>query len=321
MTVRPGSGGDVTPTPEQLRAAVQAGVRAAVGTVVVSTVLALVKITAGVLGNAYALVADGVESITDVFSSLLVLGGLRLSARPSSREYPYGMGKAEPLAAVAVALILLAAGIGIAVQAVHEIRIPHAAPAPFTLGVLALVVVVKEGVFRFLSARAAATGSRLLGNDAWHHRSDAITSLAAFVGISVALVAGPGYESADDWAALVACGVILWNGVRLLRDALRESLDASPPGEVVDRIRSLAADVPEVREVEQLRVRKSGLALLVDIHVEVDPEISVRDGHEIAHRVKDALVGCELPVLDALVHVEPHAPGRAGGSGPDLRGG
>lgn len=299
---------DGVPTPDQLRAAVRTGVRAALWTVLVSTVLALVKITAGVVGNAYALVADGVESITDVFSSLLVLGGLRLSTRPSSEDFPYGLGKAEALAAAAVATILIAAGVGIAVQAAHEIRIPHETPAPFTLAVLAGVVVVKEVIFRVLSARAEATGSRLLGTDAWHHRSDAITSAAAFVGISVALLAGPGYESADDWAALLACAVIVWNGGHLLWNAVRETLDAAPPREVKDRVRAVAAAVPEVMEVEQLRVRKSGLALLVDIHVEVDREISVWHGHEIAHRVKEALVGCELPILDALVHVEPYTP-------------
>ena len=297
-----------TPTPDQLRAAVSTGVRAALWTVLVSTVLALVKITAGVVGNAYALVADGVESIADVFSSLLVLGGLRLSTRPSSEDFPYGLGKAESLAAAAVATILLTAGVGIAVQAIHEIRIPHETPAPFTLAVLAAVVVVKEGIFRVLSARAATTGSHLLDTDAWHHRSDAITSAAAFVGISVALLAGPGYESADDWAALLACAVILWNGGRLLWNAVRETLDAAPPRVVQERVRAVAAGVPEVLEVEQLRVRRSGLALLVDIHVEVDREITVWHGHEIAHRVKEALVGCELPILDALVHVEPYTP-------------
>jgi len=305
--MKPGSPGG-TPTPDQLRRAVNTGVRAALWTVLVSTVLALVKITAGVLGNAYALVADGVESITDVFSSLLVRGGLRLSARPSTEDFPYGLGKAEALAAVAVSIILLTAGVGIAVQALHEIRIPHETPAPFTLAVLAGVVVVKEVIFRALSARAAATGSGLLETDAWHHRSDAITSAAAFVGISVALLAGPGYESADDWAALLACGVILWNGGRLLWNAVRQTLDAAPPREVQERIRDVAASVPEVLDVEQVRVRKSGLALLVDIHVEVDPQITVWHGHEIAHRVKEALVGCELPILDALVHVEPYTP-------------
>ncbi len=296
------------PTPEQIQRAARSGTRAALGTVVLSTLLALVKVTAGVIGNAYALVADGVESITDVFSSLLVLGGLRLSARPTSDAFPYGYGKAEALATVAVSTIVLAAGVGIAVRAVHEIRLPHEPPASWTLLVLALVVVVKEGIFRFLRSRAQDTGSRLLDTDAWHHRSDALTSGAAFVGISVALLAGPGFESADDWAALLACGVILWNGARLLRGGLREALDVAPPNELLDRIRSMAAAVPEVRDVEQLRVRKSGLALLVDIHVEVDREITVWHGHEIAHRVKETLVRSELPILDALVHVEPHPP-------------
>lgn len=294
------------PTTEQLQAAARTGTRAALATVLVSTVLALVKITAGVVGNAYALVADGVESITDVFSSLLVLGGLRVSVRPASEAFPYGLGKAEALAAVAVSVVLLSAGVGIAVQAVHEIRVPHETPAPWTLAVLAVVVVVKEGAFRFLAARGRETGSRLLQTDAWHHRSDALTSAAAFVGISVALLAGPGFESADDWAALLACSVILWNGGRLLRTAVRETLDAAPDPEVQDRIRGLAGGVPGVREVEQLRVRRSGLAFLVDIHVEVDREISVWDGHEIAHRVKETLLESELPILDALVHVEPH---------------
>ncbi len=295
-------------TAEQLKAAARSGTRAALGTVVLSTLLALVKVTAGVLGNAYALVADGVESITDVFSSLLVVGGLRLSARPSSDAFPYGYGKAEALATVAVSTIVLAAGAGIAVQAVHEIRLPHEAPAPWTLAVLAIVVLVKEGIFRFLRRQAARTGSRLLDTDAWHHRSDALTSGAAFVGISVALLAGPGFESADDWAALAACGVILWNGSRLLRSGLREALDAAAPPDIQERIRSMAAEVREVRYVEQVRVRKSGLAFLVDLHVEVDREITVWHGHEIAHRVKESLVTSELPILDVLVHVEPHPP-------------
>lgn len=299
---------DGRPTPTQLRDAARDGIRVALWTVLVSTGLALVKITAGVLGNSYALVADGVESITDVFSSLVVVGGLRLSTRPQSESFPYGLGKAEALAAVVVSVILLSAGVGIAVQAVHEIRIPHAVPAGWTLLVLALVVLVKEGVFRVVATRAARTGSRLLDTDAWHHRSDALTSLAAFVGISVALVGGPAYAAADDWAALVACLVILWNGGRLLWRSVKEVLDVSAPEEVRTRIRALSAAVPRVAEVEQLRVRRSGLAYLVDIHVEVDPEMSVMESHEVAHHVKEALVHCELPVLDALVHIEPHLP-------------
>lgn len=317
----PGSGPEAaTHTRHQLRHAVRTGTRAALVTVVLSTTLALVKITAGLVGHAYALVADGVESITDVFTSLVVLGGLRWSVRPTSEEFPYGLGKAESLAAVAVSTLILAAGVGIAVQAVREIRSPQQPPEAWTLLVLAAVVLLKEVMFRFVRRRARETGSGLLGADAWHHRSDALTSAAAFVGVSVALVAGPGFESADEWAALVACAVILWNGGRLLRQAIRETLDAAAPTAVSDRVASLAAGVSEVRDVEQVRVRRSGMALLVDIHIEVDPDLSVDHGHEIAHRVKTRLVESDLPVLDALVHVEPWHPGagaRSGGTPPD----
>lgn len=288
----------------------------------ISTVLAVVKVVAGVLGNSFALVADGVESVLDVLSSALVWGGLRMSARPQTPDFPYGRGKAEPLAAMVVAAILLAAAVGIAAGAVREIVTPHQAPAPFTLFVLVGVVLAKEGTFRFLRRRSSDVGSRAMEADAWHHRSDALTSAAAFVGISLALAMGEGWESADDWAALVACGVIAWNGVRLLRDALRDVLDANAPEEVRLHIRRIAASVPGVHDIDELRVRRSGLVYLVDIHVEVDGNLTVRRGHEIGHDVKDRLIGCELPILDVLVHIEPPYEDRARpmGDGAEARG-
>ena len=297
---------------EQVRSAYQEGVRATLIAVLVSSVLAALKIAAGILGSSFALIADGVESVLDIFSGVLVLGGLRASTIEPDPAFPYGRGKAEPLAALAVATVLLLAAVGIAVGAVHEILTPHAPPAPFTLGVLVVVVVAKEGIFRWLSGRGRDVGSRAMETDAWHHRSDALTSLAAFIGISVALVAGPEWASADDWAALVACAVIAWNGVRLFRGGLREVLDVSAPPEVHDRVRHLAASVPGIDGIDEVRVRRSGLVYLVDIHVEVDETLSVRRGHELGHAVKDALLGCELPVRDVLVHVEPHPrrPGR-----------
>jgi cation diffusion facilitator family transporter len=273
--------------------------------VVLSAALAAIKISAGLLGNSYALVADGVESVLDLLSSVLVLAGLRASAVPQSGRYPYGLGKAESLAAVAVATMLLVAAVGIAAQAVHEILTPHVGPAPFTLIVLVVVVVMKELLYRFLLRKGQDIDSRLLTTDAWHHRSDALTSVAAFIGISIALFAGDGYESADDWAALVACGVIAFNGVRLFRASLREVLDVAAPLDVEERVRALAGSVDGVVGIDVVRVRRSGLVYLVDIHVEVDPDLTVRSGHDIGHAVKDALLGSELPILDALVHVEP----------------
>lgn len=293
-------------TPEQIDRAVAEGSRVAAMGVVASAVLATIKIAAGVIGNSFVLVADGVESVLDIFSGLLVWGGLRVSARPQSERFPYGLGKAEPLAALVVAVVLLLVAVGIAVGAVWEILTPHRAPASFTLIVLVGVVITKELMFRVLSARGRAIGSQALQVEAWHHRSDALTSLAAFVGITVALVAGEGYEGADDWAALVACGIIAVNGVRLFRGALREVLDVAAPDDIRERVRSLAESVPGVGGIDLLRVRRAGLVYWVDIHVEVDGAMSVHEGHGIAHRVKDALLESDLPILDALVHIEPH---------------
>ena len=292
-------------TAEQLRHAYVEGTRATVTALIVSACLAVTKIAAGILGNSYALIADGAESVLDIFTGLLVLGGLRASVAERTHAYPYGRGKAEPLAALVVATVLLLTAIGIAAGAVHEIVTPHAAPAPFTLVVLVVVVLAKEGTFRWLLARGRAVGSRAIEVDAWHHRADALTSVAAFVGISLAVALGGAWVTADEWAALVACGVIAWNGVRLFRGALREILDVAAPSEVRDRVREIAAGVDGVEGVDEVRVRRSGLVYFVDIHVEVNGDISVRDGHWLGHHVKDALLESELPILDALVHVEP----------------
>lgn len=295
-------------TSQQVEAAVAEGTRATVVGLVASSLLAVVKLGAGILGNSFALIADGVESTLDIFSALVVWGGLRVSGTEPSESFPYGRGKAEQLAALAVATMLLAAAFGIAIGALREIITPHEAPAAFTLPILAVVVLGKEAIFRVLRAKGRRLGSQALSTDAWHHRSDALTSIAAFIGISIALIGGEGFESADDWAALVACCVIAWNAVRLLRSAAMDVLDVAAPEDIRRQIRSLAASVAGVEGVELLRVRRSGLVFLVDIHVEVDGDMPVRLGHEIAHRVKDSILGSELPVLDALVHIEPAPP-------------
>ncbi len=281
------------------------GIRATVQTVFISTVLALVKIASGVVGNSYALIADGIESLMDVVSSLVVWGGLRIALLPPDRDHPYGHGKAESLAAMVVALGLLAAAVGLAVQSVREISTPHHAPAAFTLFVLVGVVAVKEWLYRRLVLIGKATSSTALRVEAWHHRSDALTSVAAFIGISIALLFGDGFEAADDWAALVACGVIAWNGLRLLRTSIGEVMDAAPPNEVLDSIRSCAGHVPGVAAIEKCFARKSGPGWLVDIHVQVDGELTVVQGHDIGHRVKQTLCDSDLSIVDVLVHLEP----------------
>lgn len=271
----------------------------------VNTVLALVKLVAGLVGNAYVLVADAVESIADVFSSLVVLGGLHIASREADEEYPFGYGKAEPLAAAIVALVLIGAAIGISLEAISEIRTPHHAPAPFTLIVLVLVIVTKEVLFRKVDEVGSSTGSTAVKADAWHHRSDAITSAAAFIGISIALIGGDGWESADDWAALFAALIIVVNAVRLMQPAVHDLMDRRPPDALLERIGRAALGADDVRAIEKLKVRKLGVHYAVDLHVQADPAMSLHDAHIVSGKVKTA-IRREVPeVSQVLVHMEP----------------
>lgn len=283
----------------------QTGARVALRGFVINVVLAVAKITAGILGNAYVLIADGIESAMDIAGSIVIWGGLKVAARPPDATHPYGHGKAEPIAAVVVAVGVLMAALGIAVQSVRELFLPHHAPAPFTLIVLLVAVVVKEIWYRYVIRFGRDVESTAVQTDAWHHRTDAMTSVAAFIGISVTLLGGEGWEGADDWAALFACALIGANGYRLLKPALHEIMDTAPRGEIVDLVRNAAAIVPGVVEVEKSYVRKMGLSYYVDLHVGVNGDISVRDGHHIAHEVKRAIQQTDPRIADVLVHVEP----------------
>ena len=282
------------------------GQRFALQGILINATLALVKISAGVLGNAYALIADGVESILDIGSSLVIWSGLKFAAKPPDEEHPYGHGKAEPIAALIVSLFVLSTAAGLAVQSVREIHAPQQVPPKvFTLAILVGVVVVKEFLFRRVIQLGDDVGSTALKTEAWHHRSDAITSVAAFIGISIALIGGKGYEIADKIAALVACAVIAANGVLLLIPAFLEIMDTAPAGNVSRAIRETARSVPGVREIDKCYVRKMGLEYYVDIHVLVEGGLSVREGHDIAHNVKDRLREAHPAVRDVLVHIEP----------------
>jgi cation diffusion facilitator family transporter len=271
----------------------------------VNAALATVKFCAGLWGHSQALVADAVESFADIFSSLVVWGGLRVADEPPDPNHPYGHGKAEPLAAAIVSTFLLLAAAAIALKSLQEAWTAHQTPKAYTLVVLLVVVLIKETMFRWVVREAGTIQSSAVETDAWHHRSDAITSFAAAVGITIALVGGPGYASADDVAAIVAAGIIAWNGWRLLRPALDELMDAAPAAAVAAHIQQLAGRVEGVARVEKCRVRKMGYSYLVDMHVEVNPLLTVEQGHRIAHRVKDC-VRQQMPrVSDVLVHVEP----------------
>ena len=292
----------------------QRGIRAAQAGVLINAALAGVKLVAGLVGNSYALVADAIESAADVLSSLIVWGGLHLAAQPADENHPFGHGKAEPLAAAAVGLMLIGAAVAVAIQALYQIRTPHGAPAPWTLVVLVAVMVTKWLLSRRVHAVGADIGSTAVRADAGHHLSDAITSGAAFVGISIALAGQRWWttggddlrwEASDDWAALLASVVIAYNGFAMLRPSLDELMDRSPGPEIVGPVRAAAEAVSGVRAIEKLHVRKVGLGYRVIVHVHADPMMPLRDAHSLGGAVKAAIRERVPRVQSVLVHMEP----------------
>lgn len=284
----------------------EAGARLVLRGILLNAVLAAAKFAGGILGNTYALIADGAESLLDILSSLLVWAGFRVAAQPPDADHPYGHGKAEAVAALAVAAFIFAMAGWVAWHAVREIITPHRGPAWWTLLLLAAVIVVKWLYARRLRLAGAEAGSTALGAEALHHWTDALTSAAAFVGITIALIGGPGWETADDWAALFACVIIAFNGTAMLKKALGDVMDSAAPEHFEKEVRALALAVPGVQALDKVRVRKSGLSHLVDIQVRVDGTLTVREGHAIAHAVKDALtVSAAHAISDVSVHVEP----------------
>lgn len=271
----------------------------------VNALLAGAKLVAGVLGNSYALIADAAESGFDILGSLVVLGGMRIAARSEDDAYPFGYGKAEALAGAAVALMLMGASIGIALEAIREIRTPHHAPAPYTLVVLVAVIAIKWWMGRRVEQAAETGTSAAARADAAHHFADAITSAAAFVGISVALIGGPGYEPADDWAALLASAVIFTNGVRVLRPALEDLMDRAASAEIRADITRAACAVAGVRSIHALRVRRAGTGYYVDVHVQADPAMTLDAAHRLSGAVKGAMRAAVPTVRGVLVHMEP----------------
>ncbi len=268
--------------------------------------LALVKGIAGYFGNSYALIADAIESTTDIFSSFLVLFGLKYSSRPADKNHPYGHGRAEPLITFLVVGFLITSATIIAYESIKNIGTPHTLPKSWTLIVLGVIIVWKEISYRLVVQKSKETNSSSLKADAWHHRSDAITSVAAFVGISIALIGGTGYETADDWAALFAAAFILYNSYLIFRPALGEIMDEHVYDELIDEIRVAAIKVEGVIDTEKCFVRKAGMKYQVDLHASVDAKITVKEGHDIAHKLKDTLREVIPQLGHVLIHIEPH---------------
>jgi|ERR1035441_7221576 cation diffusion facilitator family transporter len=269
-------------------------------------VLAIIKGLAGFLGNSNALLADAIESTKDIFTSLIVLFGFKYASRPADKNHPYGHGRAEPLITFIVVGFLIASALIIAYESIKNIGTPHASPKAWTLIVIGPIIIWKEILYRIIIKKAKETKSSSLRADAWHHRSDMLTSIAAFIGISIALIMGKGYEAADDWAAIFASVIILYNSYLIFRPALGEIMDEHLNEELVEDIRKESLKVKGVIATEKCYVRKAGMSYHVDLHVVVDGTISVKQGHAIAHDLINALHR-EMPQLgNILIHIEPN---------------
>lgn len=284
----------------------QTAIKATYFSIIGNTSLAIVKGLAGFFGNSYALIADAIESTTDIFASFLVLFGIKYSNKPADDNHPYGHGRAEPLITFLVVGFLITSATIIAYESIQNIGTPHDLPKSWTLYILGAIIIWKEYSFQLVMKRSKETNSSSLEADAWHHRSDAITSVAAFLGISIALYFGKGYESADDWAALFASGFILYNSYKIFRPALSEIMDEHLYDELVEEIRVVSLTVPGVIDTEKCFIRKAGMQYHVDLHARVEGTITVRKGHDIAHDLKDTL-RAKIPSLGhVLIHVEPN---------------
>jgi cation diffusion facilitator family transporter len=284
----------------------QTAIKTTYFSIVGNTSLAIIKGVAGYFGNSYALIADAIESTTDILASFLVLFGIKYSNKPADKNHPYGHGRAEPLITFLVVGFLIASASFIAHESIINIQTPHALPKTWTLFVLGAIIIWKEISFRLVLKKSKETNSSSLKADAWHHRSDAITSVAAFTGISTALILGKGYESADDWAALFASGFILYNCYLIFRPALGEIMDEHLYDDLIIEIRKVALTVNGIKGTEKCFIRKAGMKYHVDLHAIVDANITVKEGHEIAHDLKDILRNEILELGHVLIHIEPN---------------
>jgi len=243
-------------------------------TTLVNVILMIVKIVTGIIGNSYALIADGIESASDVLVSLVTWIGFSLSLRPADEGHPYGHGRIESLAGMFSGLALLGAAALIAFYSIREILTPQHSPEWYTLPILIAVVITKELLARRISILSKQNDSCALEGDAWHHRSDAITSAAAGVGITIALIGGPKYASADDWGALIACSIIVFNGGRIIARSFHENIDGRIDPKIEKDIRSCSNHIEGIRKIEKCRVRKSGAFYFAEVHVQVDSHCS-----------------------------------------------
>lgn len=289
-----------------MRASENKGLKTTLTGIIISGLLAIIKALGGIFGNSYALIADAIESTADIFTSTMLWLGLKWSSRPADQDHPYGHGKAEALISLGIAAALSMAAFVIIRESIYTIMTPHEVPKGYTLIILLIVIAVKELLYRYVLKTGLEINSGAVQADAFHHRSDAITSAAAFIGISIAIIGGKGYESADDYAALFAAGIIIINVYKIARPAIGELLDEDLDPALNDKVRRLAAEISGVIEVEKCHTRKMGVLNHADLHIWVDGSLSVTEGHTIAHNVKDNIQKNLPQFVDVMIHIEPN---------------
>jgi cation diffusion facilitator family transporter len=283
----------------------EAGLKTTLTGIVISSVLAVIKALGGIFGNSYALIADAIESTTDIVTSGMLYIGLKWSGKPADKEHPYGHGKAEALIALGIAMALCVAAVVISVESIHNIQTPHKAPKAWTLIILGVVIVTKELLYRYVIKTGEELDSGAIKADAFHHRSDAISSGAAFIGITIGVLGGPGYEVADDWAALLAAVIIVINAWLIARPAIGELLDEELQPELNIRLKELAGEVAGVEFVQKCHIRKMGLMSHADMHIWVNKDLTVERGHDIAHNVQDHIQAVLPQFAYIHIHIEP----------------
>ncbi len=273
---------------------------------IINIMLGVVKLVGGIVGRSFALIADAVNSLGDVFVSVVILAAFRVAQRPADKAHPYGHTRAEAIAGSNVALIIIFSALVVGWEAINRFSKVHETLPVWTLWIAAGNVIIKESLYWYKVRLGRRTGSRAVLANAWDHRSDALCSFAVLVGLACVIWGGPGLDWADEAAALIVVAFILWGAIRLFLHGASELMDMQPESAFVQQVKEVILSVPEVRLVETIRIRKSGLEYFADIHIEVDPEMTVQEGHRVGHQVKDRVMhkfGC---IRDVLVHLEPH---------------
>ena len=282
------------------------GRNVALASIFISAALAAVKIAVGLKANSTAVVSDGIESATDVLASSLVLFGLMMAAKPPDAEHPYGHGRLETLSGMAVGIILAVAGSLIAFESLRRAMHRHGPPATFAVWPVLISIVIKGSLFLIKRHLGREIRSTSLLADAWNDGMDTLSGFVALIGVSLEAYVPKQFSIADETGGFLVGMIVITLGIRIVRDTTFQLMDTMPNRDLLDEVRKVAMKVPGTLGVEKCFARKTGLQYHVDLHLEVDPEMTVAESHEIATEVRGKIRGELSWVADVLVHVEPH---------------